>query len=150
MKSNLFKEISHTADLAYEIEAANVTELLQDFITIIIQNSEIFETSNSDVPESIRNTVSESYNHGTTNLQNVMKKCYNINDGSDEEFVDNLFDTVNDIISLVDRGYFPMKVENQCVYFTRKRIITRIKALTYHGLEVKLGERISLKVVFDI
>ncbi|WP_448384959.1 archease [Fervidobacterium sp.] len=150
MKSNLFREISHTADLAYEIEASNVNELLQDFVTIIIQNSEIFETSSTNITKSISNVVNESNNQGTTDLQNVMKKCYNINESSDEEFVDSLFDTVNDIISLVDRGYFPMKVENQCVYFTRKRIITRIKALTYHGLEVKLGERISLKVVFDV
>ncbi|QIV78489.1 archease [Fervidobacterium pennivorans subsp. carthaginiensis] len=150
MKNNLFREISHTADLAYEIEAANVNEMLQDFITIIIQNSEIFEKSDTDIPESMSNIVNKSNNEGTSDLQNVMKKCYNINKSNDSEFVDNLFDAVNDIISLVDRGYFPVKVENQCVYFTRKRVILRIKALTYHGLEVKLGERISLKVVFDI
>ncbi|WP_176759469.1 archease [Fervidobacterium changbaicum] len=150
MKNNLFREISHTADLAYEIVAKDLTELLNDIVQIIMENSDFSEGYNGNASKSLSHLFKECSKKDNKDLQNVIKKCYNISDANKEGFIDDLFDAVNDIISTVDRGYLPVKVENQCVYFTKRRVALRIKALTYHGLQVEFGEKITLRVVFDV
>lgn len=137
----MYREIEHKADLAYEIIVNDIDELLRDLIAIFKENAEIESSKNVEV--------------SNDNLQNIVKKCYNIKmikdmDESDE-FMDSVFDTVNDIISLIDRGYFPIKVENSCIYLIPLRVIFRIKALTYHALKVEvLGSRIHFWMVFDV
>lgn len=141
VKIDLYREIEHKADLAYEIFVSDIDELLRDLIEIFKENAETESSKNFEILND--------------NLQNIVKKCYNIKmikdkDESDE-FIDSVFDAVNDIISLIDRGYFPVKAENSCVYLIPLRVIFRIKALTYHSLRVKvLGSRIHFWMVFDV
>lgn len=140
----MFREIDHTADVAYEVIARNLEELLQDVLSILLENSEVTYL------ESDLNGLLNQQMNKLESLQNSIKKCYNIDKSDSEKFIDSFFDAVNDMISKIDRGYFPIFVEGTCVYFSQRRITLRIKALTYHGLHVKLGDEISLRMVFDI
>lgn len=141
MTNNLYREINHKADLSYEIVAENVDELLSDVVKILLENSteNHFENENKLLMEC---------------LKNFTKKCYNIdvtNVNTNSEFLDSLFDIVNEIISLIDSGFYPLKIEQGCVHFCKRRINLAIKALTYHNLSMKYHEgKLYIRMVFDV
>ena len=140
----MFKEIDHKADIAYEVKAKDLDELVKDVISILLENSE--ESNQKESTES----VSFRFPSCLEDLQKTTKKCYNIDTSDHGKFIDDFFDMVNDIILKMDSGYFPLNSERTCVYFSRKRVALRIKALTYHGLKVEIDEDISLRMVFDV
>ncbi len=124
----MYLELEHTADLRYEIISSNFDEFLEDLLGIIKENLEYEEMETDD----------------------FKVKCYeilkNLND-------DAIFDVVNDIISLVDRGYTPESTKGICMNFKKVLVKNfRIKALTYHMLSVCVDEegRISATLVFDV
>ncbi len=125
----MYNQISHTADLAYEIVFEDLEDLFGDIISIMEENAE-FEKSNENKIE-----------------------VYRI-DGGLEDFI---FDTVNDMISNVEMGWFPTRVDVKgdelIVEFSRLKSLNKfdIKALTYHMLKVKdLNGKKIVKVVFDV
>ncbi len=136
VKIDLYQELEHTGDLAYEIRAKNLEELLKDVVYILLKNSEL------DSSEEFSNFAFEIHD----------KKCYNIiTDVEDENFSDNLFDIINDLIYIIDKGFQPIKVEGFCVYFRKCKSYLRIKALTYHKFLVqKQGDEIYARMVFDV
>lgn len=137
----MYREIDHKADLFYEIVAENVDELLSDIVKILLENSSEKYSENKNI------LLIEC-------LKNFTKKCYNIdvtNVNTNNEFLDWLFDTVNEIISLIDSGFYPFKTEQGCVYFCERRINLAIKALTYHNLSMKYHEgKLYVRMVFDV
>jgi len=136
VKINLYREIEHKADLCYEIYAENTEELLKDVVDILLKNSEA-----NNIDNALLNC-----------LENFTKKCYNIlSEKLTDNFSDAVFDAVNDIISLIDRGFYPFKIERLCIYFCKININLRIKALTYHRFVVeKKDAKIYARMVFDI
>ncbi|MCX7653851.1 MAG: archease [Fervidobacterium sp.] len=134
--NDLYKELEHKADLYYELSAESVEEFLRDVVDILIKNSE----TRTD-----ENVLSNC-------LENFTKKCYNmLANGCTEIYSDVVFDVINDIISTMDRGLYPFKVENSCIYFCKTKVTLRIKALTYHMFFVqRSGEKIYARMVFDI
>lgn len=132
----MYQELEHTGDVAYEIRAKNAEELLKDVVSILLKNSEEYTLEKfSSFPFEID-----------------YKKCYNIiTDMVDENFSDQLFDIVNDLIYIVDKGYRPVYVEGNCIYFSKQKFYLKIKALTYHMYSVKKqGEEIYARMVFDV
>lgn len=133
---DLYKELDHTGDLAYEITSQNIEEFLKDVVNILIKNSETsFYENSKDI-----------------NFDEIIEKCYNIVENVEgEKLSDSIFDMVNDIISFIDRGFYPLKFQGNCVYFHKSMINLKIKALTYHKFVVeKHGECINARMVFDI
>jgi len=135
----LYREIEHKSDISYEIIAKNIEEVFEDMISIIQENIDVV---------GIEDTVIEQKN----NLHRDLEKCYNITNENISEFnEDVLFDTINDIISIVDRGYYPFSTNRNCVGFCRMRIYTKLKALTYHDLKIEYHDnQIYVRMVFDV
>lgn len=132
----MYQELEHTGDLAYEITVNSLEELLKDVVSILLKNSEL------DSSEEFSNFSFEIHD----------KKCYNIiTDMENENFSDNLFDVINDLIYIIDKGFRPIKVEGFCVYFRKCKFYLKIKALTYHKFLVeKRGKEIYARMVFDV
>lgn len=132
----MYQELEHTGDVAYEIRAKTLEELLKDVVSILLKNSEPGSSGEfSDFSFEIHH-----------------KKCYNIiTDVENENFSDNLFDVINDLIYVIDKGFRPIKVEGFCVYFRKCKFYLRIKALTYHKFIVeKREDKIYARMVFDV
>lgn len=125
----MYKEIDHTADVAYEIIADNFLEILEDIIEIIKINYK---------PKNLNCDVRESQEYDV------------------QENEDGIFDIVNDWIAAIELGYFPVGVEKKQKYITYFCSYETIegdmfKALTYHNLKIDTkGDKLSLKVVFDV
>uniref|UniRef100_A0A7C5VL87 Archease domain-containing protein n=1 Tax=Fervidobacterium thailandense TaxID=1008305 RepID=A0A7C5VL87_9BACT len=133
----MYKDISHTADLAYEIIFQNGKELLRDVISIIASHTEVLEGQRLKVR--------------VKKLQKPQRKCYNSLRNVDNVNEDFIFDMVNEIITIIDMGYFPTKVEEFCVELEPRNIVCKIKALTYHMLRItKEGNHFRLRMVFDV
>jgi len=133
----LYREIEHKADVAYEIIASSVEEVFRDIVSIIKDNTHYL--------------VEESSEHNK-NLHNKLEKCYNIINDDTGEYDDNkLFDAVNDMISLVDRGYYPFETDGCCVRYYKSKIYTELKALTYYNLKIETKDnQIHIRMVFDV
>lgn len=147
----MYREIEHKADISYEIEAQNFEEFLKDVVEILLENSTIFLT-NSERFEAIEeiNKDEKDRSANDSDLEFLIKKCYNINNES-QNYEDFVFDLVNDIISMIDRSFYPKKVKGFCVYFSKAHISCKIKALTYHRLFVKYeGNKLHARMVFDV
>ncbi|MBO8160554.1 MAG: archease [Thermosipho sp. (in: Bacteria)] len=126
----MYKEINHTADVAYEITAKDFEDLLKNILNIIKENY---------LPKNI--------NCNTKHVQ-----TYNISENDD-----GLFDIVNDWISSIDLGYFPISVKkDKNTYITEFCSYQglngeKFKALTYHELNIKYKNGyLFTKVVFDV
>ncbi|ODN30280.1 archease [Fervidobacterium thailandense] len=133
----MFKDISHTADLAYEVVCRDGEELLKDVIEIVRTHTEFQE-------EAVRGK-------NGAKVQKSKRKCYNKLRNLDNVDEDLLFDIVNEIILIIDTGYFPTKVEGTCVYFESRKAVCRLKALTYHMLTIeKEGDNFRIRMVFDV
>lgn len=122
------RPIEHTADVAYEISGRSYLDLLEEAKNILLEEEGIVFSEGEE-----------------------KKKIYPC-----EETEDNFFDTVNDWILEISKGWAPHTIENEAgklkVTFRKikKKEGTEIKALTYHLLkfERKDGE-LRTKVVFD-
>lgn len=122
------RPIEHTADVAYEISGHSYLDLLEEAKNILLEEEGIVFSEGEE-----------------------KKKVY-----PSEETEDNFFDTVNDWILEISKGWAPHTIENEAgklkVTFRKikKKEGTEIKALTYHLLkfERKDGE-LRTKVVFD-
>lgn len=133
----MYKDISHTADLAYEIIFQNGEELLRDVISIIVSHTEVLDGQRLKVR--------------VKKLQKSKRKCYNSLRNVDNVNEDFIFDMVNEIITIIDTGYFPTKVERFCVELEPRNATCRIKALTYHMLGITKEENhFRLRMVFDV
>lgn len=162
----MYREIEHKADIAYEIEAESFEMFLKDVVEIILKNStELSKNSEKqnendifDIFEGLENEKEEFKNiNNINNFENVTQKCYNINKNgndftiTDTELEDFVFDTVNDIITMIDRSFYPQKVEDSCIYFKKGQVNCQIKALTYHNLLVRRqGNKLYARMVFDV
>ncbi|MFN3691393.1 MAG: archease [Fervidobacterium sp.] len=148
----MYREIEHKADISYEIEAQNFEEFLKDVVEILLENSTIFST-NSERFEAIEEINKDEKNRNdfiNSDLESLLEKCYNINN-ENQNYEDFVFDLVNDIISMIDRSFYPKKVKGFCVYFSKAHISCKIKALTYHRFFVKYeGNKLHARMVFDV
>jgi len=123
----LRKPIEHTADIAYEISGNSYEELLEEARNILLEEEGIvFDTEKKE-------------------------KTYLL-----EETEDAFFDTVNDWILEISKGWAPWRIKREGnglkVTFRkiRKKEGTEIKALTYHLLKFERdGDVLKTKVVFD-
>lgn len=133
----MYKDISHTADLAYEITFRDGEELLRDIISILRLHTDVLEGKTPSAAEK--------------KLQKPKRKCYNNLRNVDNVNEDFIFDMVNEMIMIIDTGYFPTKVEGFCVELEPRNVVCRIKALTYHMLSItKEGDYFQLRMVFDV
>jgi len=126
----MFKEINHTADVAFEIKAKSFEELLKDILQILKKN----------------------YKPKNINCYNKSAQNYLINEDED-----GVFDIVNDWIAAIDLGYFPVKIwKDDNFYITefcsyKELEGEKFKALTYHKLKIeKINDYLYTKVVFDV
>ena len=123
----MYREVSHTADEAYEIIFSDENELFGDIVDIIKKKVDGKITNENRI---------ELYELG-------------------EDLMDSVFDIANDMIYMVDRGWVPYeaKVEKNGLKVLYRRAEVEkfdFKALTYHmKLEDNENTKI-LKVVFDV
>ncbi|MCD6552167.1 archease [Thermotoga sp.] len=122
------RQIEHTADVAYEISGRSFLDLLEEAKNILLEEERIVFGEGEE-----------------------KEKIY-----SSEETEDNFFDTVNDWILEISRGWAPWRVEfiedgiRTVFKKIRKKEGTEVKALTYHLLNFEReNETIKTKVVFD-
>ncbi|ABR31039.1 hypothetical protein SU69_06025 [Thermosipho melanesiensis] len=122
----MYREINHTADVAYEIEANSFLEILNDILNILKENY---------LP--------------SINCKNPKFHKYKIRENEDA-----IFDTVNDWIASIELGYFPVELDKDYVvkFCSFEHLDgTGFKALTYHNLKLERDKnKLKLKVVFDI
>ena len=125
----MYREISHTADEAYEIIFSDENELFQDLVDII----------NKKVIGSVKRGI----------RREIYKLSGNI--------TDDVFDVANDIIYMVDKGWIPMKArvndEDESVvitYYRAKVEAFDFKALTYLMSLEEIEDKKIMKVVFDV
>lgn len=126
----MYKEINHTADIAFEIKAKTFEELLKDILQIIREN------------------------YKPKNINCAIKKRQNYFIKEDE---DCIFDIVNDWIAAIDLGYFPVKIWKEDNFYITEFCSfkelegEKFKALTYHQLKIeKTNGYFYTKVVFDV
>ncbi len=123
----MYKEVPHTADVAYEITFFNNSELFNDLVDIIRS-------------ESVGNFLNET-----------REETYNLSG----DLMDDVFDIANEMIYMVDRGWVPEKAfvsggKVKIVYRKTNIKSFKFKAMTYHmSLREKENKKI-LKVVFDV
>lgn len=146
----MYREIPHTADVAYEFECENLEQLLEDVIKVLMENVDPLEfTKNVDshADTAFEHRRGYSFNTGESK-RNERTECFEWELHKVDE--DTLFDVVNQIISIVDKGWYPEKVSGNCVTFFERPLILRVKALTYHGLKLaKVGDKLFARMVFD-
>ncbi len=133
----MYREIEHTADIAYEIIANDTLEVFRDIVSIIKDNTHYLAKKSSEQKK---------------HLHKKLEKCYNIiNEDTGEFDEDKLFDAVNGIISLVDRGYYPYETGGYCISYIESRIYTELKALTYYNLKIEnVDNQLYVRMVFDV
>jgi SHS2 domain-containing protein len=125
----MYREIDHTADIAFEIVNDTFLGLLEDILKII---------------------------HDTYKVENINCNIAKVQEYDIKENEDGVFDIVNDWIAAIELGYFPVKIEKDKKYKTTFCSYSKIegetfKALTYHNLKIeKKANKLSIKVVFDI
>ena len=124
----MYREISHTADVAYEIEFEDVEGLFSDIAQILRENTEYVLKGEK------------------------RRESYEVS----EELEDSIFDIGNEMIYMIDSGWVPLGVkfidgELEVEYVSANVTRFPFKALTYHMLNVEnLGDKKKVKVVFDV
>ncbi len=125
----MWVEVSHTADIAFDIYFSSIDELFRDIISLL---RERIDCKFKD------ETKEEIY-------------------GLSGEIEDDIFDITNDMIYNVDSGWVPvgMHVDGDSLKVLYKKAELKefdVKALTYHQLKVKnlKDGRKLVRVVFDI
>ncbi|QTA38869.1 archease [Thermosipho ferrireducens] len=126
----MYKEIEHTADVAFEIMNESFLGVLKDILDIIV----------------------DFYKPEYLNCSYYKRQIYEI---SEDE--DGIFDIVNDWIAAIDLGYFPKEVDfengNYVTLFCSYTGLLgeKFKALTYHSLRLEKDQSMyRTKVVFDV
>ncbi|GAB4313001.1 MULTISPECIES: archease [Pseudothermotoga] len=124
----MYRELNHPSDICYELVCDDLQEIFSDLI-------KIFKSCYS--PE-LKN--------------NFIKKEYPVQNPEDM-----VFDVVNDwIYTISAKKFFPdeCKISEKLICKFRKienLYGTELKALTYHGLQLRHQKgKIVLKVVFDV
>ena len=123
----MYREISHTADEAYEITFSDEDELFTDLIDII--NKKVIGKSK----------------------ERVRKLNYELSGN----ITDDVFDVANDMIYMVDTGWVPEKAivkDGKVSIIYRESDIETFdfKALTYFMDLTESGNKKIIKVVFDV
>ncbi|MBZ4650499.1 archease [Thermosipho sp. (in: thermotogales)] len=111
----MYREIDHTADIAFEIVNDTFLGLLEDILKII---------------------------HDTYKVENINCNIAKVQEYDIKENEDGVFDIVNDWIAAIELGYFPVKIEKDKKYKTTFCSYSKIegetfKALTYHNLKIE-------------
>ncbi|SHH17476.1 archease [Thermosipho atlanticus] len=126
----MYKEIDHTADVAYEIKSESFEGILKEILNIIKENYK---------PKNINCSIKHTQKYKIA------------------ENEDGLFDVVNDWIAAIDLGFFPIDIRKHSdVYISEFCSYKglegeKFKALTYYNLNIeKTNTYFYTKVVFDV